>query len=366
MRRILTALLALTLALCSCSGTEGEGDSRPESSNTVEVTEPAEPITNVGGVAPEAVFAPQKEQTRVSVSLLGDCIVGSDLGTHAQDSYNRYADDNPPEYFLGQVQWVLAKDDITVANCETVLTDNTGLTPINGSGRFGPASNARAFAKGSVEIVSVANDRTGDYGTRGYMGTVNALAGAGVTVGEDMKPVYYEVKGVTVGVLACNCRSSDDASRILQTITEMNERSDVQLILPHGGTENTYIPDGWRRSAFRQFIDAGAEVVAASHPDALQPFESYNGGIIAYSLGDFISDGTPENAGIILSVTLVFEEGGYKGLEYQVYPCYLYTGESNSYCPELAKLSDPAYNRIVEFIYGLREAPVEEPRYLPE
>ncbi len=384
MKRVVLTLLTLIIVLCSCSAEQAPTEGAPvtEATELTESTEPTvptepkpiEPINgSVGGVAPEAIFSEEKEQTRVTMSFVGDCQPGSDFGTHAEDSYNWYADNNPPEYFLGQVQWVFAKDDITVVDCESVLTDNTRLAPIHkdenpGYWHYGPTSNAQAFAKGSVEIAGVANNHTRDYGAQGYADTVKALTDAGIVVGEDLKPVYYEVKGVTVGVLVCNCWTPVFASRILQIIPEMNEKSDVQVIFPHGGTMNTYIPDEWRMEYFRKFIDAGAEVVAAGHPHALQPLESYNGGVIAYSLGNFSYGGStlPENAGVILSVTLVFEEGQYKGLEYQVYPCYLYTTERNNYCPELIKLNDPSHNRILEFMYGLREAPVEDPRYLPE
>ena len=37
-------------------------------------------------------------------------------------------------------------------------------------------------------------------------------------------------------------------------------------------------------------IDAGADIILGHHPHVLQPVEKYKGGIIAYSLGNFVSD----------------------------------------------------------------------------
>ncbi len=39
-------------------------------------------------------------------------------------------------------------------------------------------------------------------------------------------------------------------------------------------------------------IDAGASLVLGHHPHVLQPVEVYNGGIIFYSLGNFVFDQT--------------------------------------------------------------------------
>ena len=37
-------------------------------------------------------------------------------------------------------------------------------------------------------------------------------------------------------------------------------------------------------------VDAGADIIAGHHPHVVQPFEKYQQGYIAYSLGNFIFD----------------------------------------------------------------------------
>ena len=53
-------------------------------------------------------------------------------------------------------------------------------------------------------------------------------------------------------------------------------------------------------------IDAGAALVIGSHPHVLQQIERYHGGLIAYSLGNFVFDkyNGVANATIILSIVL--------------------------------------------------------------
>ena len=57
----------------------------------------------------------------------------------------------------------------------------------------------------------------------------------------------------------------------------------------------------------RAAVDAGASLVIGSHPHLVQPVEEYHGGLIAYSLGNFVFDGFegPANDSGILFATFV-------------------------------------------------------------
>jgi len=358
-------LLSLILVFSSCSAS---GDSAERRGGSSETTRSVREVIEAPTPAYKESITPyaqplRAEEMRVSMSLVGNCQPGSDLGTHEEGSYNRYAENYPPDYFFGGVQSVFGTDDITIINFESVLTDNTGLSPASAAGAdedmcLGPTSNVFAYIVGNIEVAGVANDHTYDYGDEGYSDTVNALVGAGLTVGEDLKPVYYEVKGITVGILACNCLSVEDASLVRDQIAIMNEKSHLQVILPHGDSTSV---DEWR-DEYRSFIDAGADIVAASHGASLQPLEKYNDGVIAYSLGNFCYGGSdlPENASIILSATAVFLDGEYDRVEYEVILCYLYTTERNNYSPELISPQDPSYRCILDLMYGLGDSLTEK------
>jgi poly-gamma-glutamate synthesis protein (capsule biosynthesis protein) len=62
------------------------------------------------------------------------------------------------------------------------------------------------------------------------------------------------------------------------------------IVTVHAGTEYSPRPTEWRRARVRAAIDAGADVVIGHHPHVLQPWERYNGGVISYSLGNFVFD----------------------------------------------------------------------------
>ncbi|MBI4769871.1 MAG: CapA family protein, partial [Chloroflexi bacterium] len=82
--------------------------------------------------------------------------------------------------------------------------------------------------------------------------------------------------------------------------------ADVVIVLLHAGLEGRPQPSPNQQAAARAAIDAGAALVIGSHPHVLQGVERYGGGLIAYSLGNFVFDGFgfPENYSAILSITL--------------------------------------------------------------
>jgi len=68
------------------------------------------------------------------------------------------------------------------------------------------------------------------------------------------------------------------------------------IAMPHMGAEYKSEPDQIKTDFYRSLIDAGADMVIGDHPHWIQISESYNGHLIAYSMGNFMFDqqDTPE------------------------------------------------------------------------
>ena len=300
---------------------------------------------------------------QLTISFAGDCCVSTYQGKSAPGSLNWYAQKNPPDYFFKNVASVFQSDDITVVNCETVLT-NRWLSGRGKSGKAywfrGPASNAKIFSSGGVEIASVANNHTGDYGQAGMRDTVAALKAQGVTPAEANKPVYIEKNGIRVGFLACGIWSSGQISGIAKIVQGMTKVSDIQIVYPHGGTEGVHTPEKWRMTGFRQLIDAGADIVVANHAHVLQPMELYHGKTIVYGLGNFCFGGNrhPENRTAIFQVKAAKNADGTFTYEDQVIPCYVYTGKTNNWQPMMINEADADYQKIKDFMIWKRGTPV--------
>jgi poly-gamma-glutamate synthesis protein (capsule biosynthesis protein) len=63
-------------------------------------------------------------------------------------------------------------------------------------------------------------------------------------------------------------------------------------------------------------IDAGATLVIGSHPHVLQQIEPYHGGLIAYSLGNFVFDQYRGIANATIILRVIMNRAGVQGYSY--------------------------------------------------
>lgn len=95
-----------------------------------------------------------------------------------------------------------------------------------------------------------------------------------------------------------------DVARVLSV-----HKPDYLFVSVHWGEEHERFPRAFQRRFGRAAIDAGATAVIGHHPHVLQAIERYGGGLIVYSLGNFVFDmaepSTYESAAVRFSL-----EGG--------------------------------------------------------
>lgn len=285
-----------------------------------------------------SALGPESEQSpddSMTLSFIGDCLISTLKGDSSKGTLNWYAKNYAPAYFFEKVYDTLSADDYTVANCETVLTDRK-LTPRDkGTGSrvfwfYGPTENARIFTAGSVEVTGVVNNHIRDYGQEGYDDTLAALKKQNLIVGDRNTPVYLNKNGIKAAVLFVDLWSSGYTNSIIKSMNSLDADTDYKIIYFHGGVEGTNYPEQWKVDACRTLIDAGANFVIGAHPHVLQPIEEYHGGIIVYSLGNFLFGGNtaPVKNTIIYQVEL--KKDGFKQ---NIIPCQVYSGSRNNWQP---------------------------------
>ncbi len=303
------------------------------------------------------------EQKSVTLTFVGDCTIATDQGSFKTNSLNWYTTNHDYSYFLENAAPIFSEDDITVVNCETVLSDRDLTRRNKGDGRAywfkGPAANAKIFSSSSVEVACFANNHMNDYGAEGQRDTVAALAAENLTVGQENIPVYVEKNGITVSILACQLWSGGAEKNLYPILEEMVRNSDFQVIYPHGGAENVFTVEAWRTRAFHNLIDRGADLIVGTHAHRLQPIEVYKGATIVYCLGNFCFGGNnyPQNRSAIYQCTVTVGSDGFT-FEDKLIPCYVYTGSRNNWQPCPIEQSDPVYQKIMDYMYGLRDDPL--------
>ena len=162
-----------------------------------------------------------------------------------------------------------------------------------------------------VDAVTLANNHVYDYGKEAMMDTFAVLEdagipyfGAGDTLQRAMKPLYLEVDGKTIALVAASRaekykmtpQATDvepgilrcyDTELFLQVIKEAKEHADFCIAFVHWGTEYSYDLEQVQLDTGKEYLDAGADVVIGAHSHCLQGMEYYDGKPIIYSLGNY-------------------------------------------------------------------------------
>lgn len=81
-----------------------------------------------------------------------------------------------------------------------------------------------------------------------------------------------------------------NAALVAGEIAWLAKQFDEVIVSCHAGNEGLRIPSPYVISAYRNFIEAGARCVIGHHSHVFQPVELYRGGLISYSLGNFVFD----------------------------------------------------------------------------
>ncbi len=170
-----------------------------------------------------------------------------------------------------------------------------------------------AIKNAGFTMLGFANNHMMDYGAKALLNTMEAVDQAGISyvgigsnIDEAMRYQLLEYDGVKIAVLAVSdiveagLTASKQTPGVFSTkylnpnylgvVADAAAAADVVIVYMHWGNEYTAIPTGSQNEIGRQLIDAGANIVLGSHSHAIQPIEIYNGGIIFYGLGNFITD----------------------------------------------------------------------------
>ena len=288
-----------------------------------------------------ATTAPKEPENTLKMSFIGDCVIGGDPVDYGYESFIWYSENHPLSYFFEKVKGVLEQDDFTLANMETVLSDNMSLRPVEKDGErtfwfMAKSKNAQILTEGSVEVAGVVNNHTYDFGDEGYNDTIKALEDVGLLVGEDCSPIYFEKNGIKVGVAYAHLWGYYQVSDIFDALEEMQDKCDYKIVFFHGGEEGQHEPDNFKIDACRDLANSGlCDLIVGAHPHVLQPLEVVNNVPIFYSLGNFCFAGNnyPENKTVIFGVNLTKDENGKVTAETNIIPCYVYTGDDNNFQP---------------------------------
>ena len=229
----------------------------------------------------------------LTISVVGDCTLGTDENFDYDTSLNAYFESYGKEYFFQNVKSIFEADDLTIANNEGTFTESYDREDKTFAFKA-PASFAGIYSCSSVEAVNTANNHSHDYGEQSFQDTMDALDAEGIVHFGYDETAVMDVKGVKVGLVGIY-ELNDHLERKQQLEDNINkvkdEGAELVIVIFHWGNEKETVPDSNQTTLGRLAIDLGADLVCGHHPHVLQGIEEYKGKNIVYSLGNFCFGG---------------------------------------------------------------------------
>ncbi len=216
----------------------------------------------------------------------------------------------------------LADADLAIVNLETAMSTRGRAQIKEFTFRSAPSFADRVAAAG-IDVVSLANNHTLDFGVEALQDTIRNLdrvnvahVGAGSTLDEALTPAEFEINNVAVAVLGASQIIPDaswlatptragiasagkhainaETQRLLDAVRRARVTNDVVVVILHWGIEGNPCPSPVQQELAGLLVDAGATAVLGAHPHVLQPIVRVptptGDAVIAYSMGNFIWD----------------------------------------------------------------------------
>lgn len=311
----------------------------------------------------DTVPPPPAEPKRLTIVGVGDMMLGTNYPSP------NYLPANGGKDLLTDVEDILINADVTFGNLEGTLIEKGTMSkrcndPSKCYAFRSPESYADHFSKAGFDLLSLANNHSGDFGPEGRRRTKELLDERNILyaglAGTD-ETAILEKDGIKYGFCAfapnsgtCDIRN---ISRAKQIVSKLAENSDIVIVSFHGGAEgvnNQHVPKrtetfyGENRGDVHAFshavIDAGADIVFGHGPHVTRAAELYKDRFIIYSMGNFCTYGRfslSGAAGIAPIISLKVDEKG-QFLEGKITPIY----QAKTHGPKI----DPQKRAITKLI----------------
>lgn len=247
----------------------------------------------------------QQNKTPITIGFTGDVMLGR-LVNEKISQVRDYA------YPWGNMLEYLKKTNLNIINLETTLTTSQNPVPKVFNFKADP-DKVQSLLEGSIDIVSLANNHSKDFGDDGLLETISVLdragikhVGAGINGDYARKAVITTVNGLRIGILGytdnepgwiagptspgTNYIEVGDIARIQEDIQSLKGKVDIIIATLHWGPNKRERPSQEFIDFAHQMVDAGVDIIHGHSAHIFQGIEVYNRGLILYDTGDFVDD----------------------------------------------------------------------------
>lgn len=252
------------------------------------------------GMPTESLESPEIKK-RTEIIYAGDVMLGRTVMATAQD-------EGDPNYAFRELGAFLDTADIAFVNLENPviedcprIEDPTNLTFCT------TPEIAESLVYAGIDVVTLANNHSRDYGDNGLNETVRQLNRLGVESAGINNLVVKEKGGTKFGFAGLEFVTRSDEEEDYEMIRQFSEDVDVLIVGVHWGTEYRIEPNYYQKRQARRLVEAGADTIVGHHPHVVQPKEMIDGVPVYFSLGNLVFDQMWEKTRRGLMVRQVYE-----------------------------------------------------------
>ncbi len=234
-------------------------------------------------ISTRQVIVNNEANNQATILFAGDVMLGRSVMGEAIDG-NNYL------YPFEKVKTFLSNADITFVNLENAVIENC---PRQYKGSFSFCTTpeiAKGLWESGVDIVSLANNHSGNFGIEGLDETKRHLNNLGIKWVDGTNLEIIEKAGTNFGFLGFNLVYRNLSEEDLKLIAESNNKVDVLIVSPHWGDEYKNMANKFQTETAKVMVELGADLIVGHHPHWVQNYEEYMSRPIYYSLGNFIFD----------------------------------------------------------------------------
>jgi len=209
-------------------------------------------------------------------------------------------------FLFKDVASTLSRSDILFGNLETVLPQENGGKRLHDIEMKGKSEYAAELSKIGFNVMSVANNHAMQHGQKAFDETITALKNnniepIGINDTGKSNCFSFEKNTVNLSIIGYSFRPEKysknnisyalgEENLLIEHIRQLKQNKSNVIVSIHWGEEYIHYPSADQVYFSKKIIDAGACLILGHHPHVLQGIEKYNGGVIVYSMGNFIFD----------------------------------------------------------------------------
>lgn len=210
-------------------------------------------------------------------------MLGRAVMTHALDEAG------DPRYPFIKVADTLRAADIVFVNLENPIVE--GCPPHYSGFKFCTSPElVEGLVYAGIDVVTLANNHSRNYGQDGLNQTVDYLNKAGISVTGLNDLTIKQFSNLTIGFLGFDFLTNTPTQKDYDLVQTSSSQVDVLIVGVHWGSEYQSTADSLQTIVAHKLVENGADVVVGHHPHWVQNHEYIDGKAVYYSLGNFIFD----------------------------------------------------------------------------